>query len=222
MRKLDVEEIVLATHNAGKVAEFAQLFKAFGVNIRSAADFGLQEPVEDGKSFEDNALIKARAACEATGRVSLSDDSGLCVDALGGQPGIHTADWAEKSDGSGRDFGLAMQRVEDALRAQNASDEEDRTARFVAVLCLYWPDGHYQFFRGEVDGHLVWPPVGTMGFGYDPMFKPVGFSQTFGQMPSEQKHFVRPNAEAGRTDLGLSHRSCAFGALIDQCLEPLG
>ena len=150
----------------------------------------------------------------ATGLPALSDDSGLCVDVLGGSPGIYTADWAEKPDGSGRDFDYAMQKVEDAMQKENADTAKQRTGRFVAVLCMAWPDGHHEFFRGEVEGQLVWPPRGDIGFGYDPVFMPDGFDQTFGEMPAGEKH----SWEAGRGDLGLSHRARAFAKFATQCL----
>lgn len=214
MRAFNEKSLLVASHNEGKVREIADLVKPFSIAVKSAAQFDLPEPVEDGNSFEANALIKARAACEATGLVALSDDSGLCVDALEGRPGIYTADWAEKEDGSGRDFAHAMQKVENALVDAGADDPSKRGARFVAVLCMAWPDGHHEFFRGEVEGKLVWPPRGAAGFGYDPVFKPDGYDQTFGEMPASQKH----SWEAGRTDLGLSHRARAFALFARQCL----
>ena len=137
------------------------------------------------------------------------------MDALGGAPGVHTADWAEKPDGSGRDFMMAMQKVEAQLQAWNAVRPEDRKARFVAVLCLAWPDGHAEYFRGEVEGTLVWPPRGTSGFGYDPVFLPDGYDRTFGEMEATEKH----GWEAGRGDLGLSHRARAFARFATACLE---
>ena len=169
MRKLVEKEIVVATHNAGKVREINELLAPFGLIAKSAAEHGLPEPEENGTTFEENALTKAKAAMLATGLPALSDDSGLVVDALDGQPGVYTADWAEKPDGSGRDFGFAMQKVEDALQAKDAITPEQRTARFVATLCLIWPDSHVEYFRGEAEGQLVWPPRGELGFGYDPV-----------------------------------------------------
>ena len=214
MRQLSEKTIVVASHNSGKVREINELIAPFGFEAKSAAELNLPEPVEDGDTFEANALIKARSAVTATGLPALSDDSGLCVDALGGSPGIYTADWAEKPDGSGRDFDYAMQKVEDALQKENASTAKQRTGRFVAVLCMAWPDGHHEFFRGEVEGQLVWPPRGDIGFGYDPVFMPDGFDQTFGEMPAGEKH----GWEAGRGDLGLSHRARAFAKFATQCL----
>ncbi len=199
------EKLVIATHNKGKLAEFRDLMAPFGIEVTSAGELGLDEPEETGTTFEENAHIKAAAACQATGLPSLSDDSGLCVDALDGQPGVHTADWAEKPEG-GRDFRMAMQKVEDALQAKSAYEPTDRKGRFVAVLCLVRPDGETEYFRGEVEGTLVWPPRGDKGFGYDPVFLPDGFDQTFGEMEAGEKH----GWEAGRGDLGLSHRARAF------------
>ena len=201
----DLEKLVIATHNPGKLAEFRDLIEPYGLEVTSAGELGLAEPEETGKTFEENAFLKAEAASKATGLPALSDDSGLCVDALNGQPGVYTADWAERP-GGGRDFVMAMHKVEDALRAKRASDPKDRTGRFVAVLCLVRPDGEAEYFRGEVEGTLVWPPRGEKGFGYDPMFLPNGYVQTFGEMEAGEKH----GWEAGRGDLGLSHRARAF------------
>ncbi len=173
----------MASHNAGKLREFADLLGPFGVTARSAKDFGLPEPDETGTTFEENAYIKALAAARATGLPALSDDSGLVVDALGGQPGVYTANWAELPDGS-RDFAMAMKKTEDALQAAGATEAKDRTGRFVAVICLAWPDGHAEYFRGEAEGTLVWPPRGGLGFGYDPVFLPEGHERTFGEMPA--------------------------------------
>lgn len=214
MRQLTEKTIVVASHNAGKVREINELIAPFGFNAKSAAELGLSEPAEDGDTFEANALTKARAAVDATGLPALSDDSGLCVDALGGDPGVYTADWAERPDGSGRDFDYAMEKVENALIEHGATNPDQRKGKFVAVLCMAWPDGHHEFFRGEVEGQLVWPPRGTIGFGYDPVFLPDGFDQTFGEMPASDKH----GWEAGRGDLGLSHRARAFAKFANQCL----
>lgn len=213
MRKLEGREIVVATHNEGKVRELNELISPFGLTARSARELGLPEPEENGETFEENAYTKAYSAASATGLPALSDDSGLCVDALGGDPGVRTADWAQMP-GGGRDFMMAMRKVEDALEAKGAFSPSERTGRFVAVLCLAWPDGHAEYFRGEVEGTLVWPPRGTRGFGYDPVFLPDGFTQTFGEMEATQKH----GWEAGRGDLGLSHRARAFAKFATQCL----
>ena len=150
----------------------------------------------------DIGLLDALRA--ATGLPALSDDSGMCADALDGQPGVYTANWAEKEDGT-RDFGLAMRKVEDLLREKGATEPRGRTARFVAVICLCWPDGHAEYYRGEAEGHLVWPPRGELGFGYDPVFLPLAHTRTFGEMTAEEKHGWKPgDAEA------LSHRARAF------------
>lgn len=199
-------KLVVATHNTGKLAEISELIGPFGLSAVSAGELGLPEPAETGTTFEENAYLKAQAAAAATGLPALSDDSGLCVDALDGAPGVYTADWAEKPDGSGRDFQMAMQKVETALQEAGASLPRQRTGRFVAVLCLCQPDGSAEYFRGEVEGTLVWPPRGDKGFGYDPVFMPDGHAMTFGEMPAGEKH----GWEAGRGDLGLSHRARAF------------
>ncbi len=204
MRILTDREIVVASHNEGKLREFADLMAPFGFKAKSAKEFGLPEPDETGTTFEENAAIKALAAATATGLPALSDDSGLCVDALDGQPGVYTANWAEKPDGS-RDFAMAMQRTEDAMNEVGAVSRDQRTGRFVAVICVAWPDGHTEYFRGEADGHLVWPPRGQTGFGYDPVFVPDGYDKTFGEMTAEEKHGWKPGQEKA-----LSHRARAF------------
>lgn len=200
MRKLETRRIVVASHNKGKLAEIAELIGPFGFEAKSAADYGLPEPVETGTRFEENAYIKAFAAAAATGLPALSDDSGLAVDALGGAPGVYTADWAVQEDGS-RDFGRAMALTEAKLAGKGAVAPEDRSGRFVSVICLAWPDGHAEYFRGEVEGTLVWPPRGEKGFGYDPMFLPDGFGKTFGEMSPQEKQGL---------DGPLSHRARAF------------
>lgn len=193
--------LVVATHNEGKRREFAELFAPFGVEVRSAAEWGLPEPAETGTTFEENALIKAQAASLATGLPALSDDSGLCIDALGGAPGVYTADWATLPEG-GRDFGQAMERAE---REMEASGDPSRRGRFVSVICLSSPEGEAEYFRGEVEGELVWPPRGEKGFGYDPMFLPDGHARTFGEMISEEKHGLKADGSEP-----LSHRARAF------------
>jgi XTP/dITP diphosphohydrolase len=213
MRKLDQKTIVVASHNAGKIREIEDLIGPFGFNASSAAALDFPVPEETGTTFEENAAIKALASAKASGLPALSDDSGLVVDALDGAPGVYTADWAEKPDGSGRDFMMAMEKVEKALEDTGASAGR-RTARFVSVLCLAWPDGHTEMFRGEVDGEIVWPPRGSRGFGYDPIFKPEGHERTFGEMEAEEKHGWKPgDAEA------LSHRARAFKLFVETCLE---
>ena len=169
MHALTDKKIVVASHNAGKLREFADLLGPFGLEAKSAKEYGLPEPDETGTTFEENAYIKAFAAARATGLPAMSDDSGLCVDALDGAPGVYTANWAEKPEG-GRDFGMAMQRTEVALQEVGATEPAQRTGRFVAVICLAFPDGEAEYYRGEVEGRLVWPPRGDLGFGYDPVF----------------------------------------------------
>jgi XTP/dITP diphosphohydrolase len=170
------------------------------VTLVGAGELGLAEPPETGTTFVENALIKARAAVEGSGLPALSDDSGIAVAALGGAPGVFSADWA----GSGKDFEPAMQRVEDGLKGS-----ADRSAAFVAVLVLAWPDGHYETAEGRVEGHVVWPPRGSGGFGYDPMFVPEGETETFGEMAVGEAGFARKAA--------FSHRARAFAALAEKC-----
>ena len=215
MRALDTRTILLATHNAGKLAEFRQLCAPFDVILESAADHDLPEPPEDGTTFEQNAYTKAFAAAQATGMVALSDDSGLCVDALDGAPGVYTADWAEKEDGSGRDFGLAMEKVERALNeiGLDPSNTDARRGSFNATLCLCWPDGHAEYFTGTAPGTLVWPPRGDSGHGYDPVFLPEGHERTFGEMTAQEKHGWTPG-----DDHALSHRARAFKAFAEAML----
>lgn len=215
MRQLEKGKLVVATHNAGKLAEFADLIGPFGFEMQSAGELGLPEPAETGTTFEENAYIKAFAAASATGLPSLSDDSGLIVDALDGDPGVYTADWAQKEDGS-RDFAMAMQKVEDKLQERSATKTEQRTARFVSVICLAWPDGHADYYRGEVEGHMVWPPRGALGFGFDPSFQPQGYTKTFGEMTATEKHGWKP----GDVD-ALSHRARAFQKFATMALETL-
>nr|WP_295464145.1 RdgB/HAM1 family non-canonical purine NTP pyrophosphatase [Mesorhizobium sp.] len=198
------KRIVVASHNAGKLAEFADLLAPFGLEARSAKEFGLPEPEETGTTFEQNAYLKAYAAASATGLPAMSDDSGLVVDALGGAPGVYTADWATKPDGS-RDFMMAMEKTERDLQDAGATDPSQRTGRFVAVICLCFPDGEAEYFRGEAEGSLVWPPRGTSGFGYDPVFLPAGHARTFGEMTAEEKHGWKPGM-----DTATSHRARAF------------
>ncbi len=205
-----MKTILIASHNAGKIAEMTDLFGPLGVTVTSAAALGLPEPRETGDSFEENAAIKALAAARATGLTALSDDSGLAVDALDGAPGVYTADWAELGGGR-RSFEGAMRKVEDALEARNAIGPDHRTGRFIAVLCLAEPDGTTRFFRGEAEGHLVWPPRGALGFGYDPMFQPSGHDRTFGEMDAQQKHGWKPGDVTA-----LSHRARAFKLMAEE------
>ena len=196
-RKLTEPKIVLATHNPGKVVEIKALLEPFGTDVIAAGDLGLPEPVEDAPDFIGNAKIKALASATASGMPALADDSGLCVNALSGEPGIYSARWA----GPSKDFNIAMTRV-----AGELGDHEDRSAYFVCALCLAWPDGHTEAFQGEVHGDLVWPARGDRGFGYDPMFVPTGFDITFGEMDPDRKH-------------GMSHRHHAFVQLVDACFK---
>ena len=204
MDTLAARKVVVASHNEGKLREFADLMAPFGFEAKSAREYGLPEPEETGTTFEENAYIKAAAAAKATGLPALSDDSGLVVDALDGQPGVYTANWAEKPQG-GRDFMLAMTKTEELLRAKGAVTPEDRRGRFVAVICLAQPDGRAEYFRGEAEGTLVWPPRGDKGFGYDPVFMPDGHIRTFGEMTAAEKHGWKPGQPTA-----LSHRARAF------------
>jgi len=204
------DRLVLATHNAGKVAELTELLEPFGLDLVSAAELGLPEPDETGTTFAENARLKAHASARAAGEIALADDSGLCVDALGGEPGVYTADWAQSANG--RDYQMAMKRVEDRLQAQGATSPGLRKGSFNATLCLAHPDGREAIYEGRATGTLVWPPRGAQGFGFDPVFMPDGYDITFGEMPSSQKHsFVR-----GQT--GLSHRARAFARFVDGAL----
>ena len=204
--------LLVASHNAGKISEIRDLCGPLGVKVTSAAELGLPEPDETGDTFEANAATKALSAARASGLIALSDDSGLVVDALDGAPGVYTADWATLADGC-RDFGAAMQKVEDALRARGADTDAKRTGRFVSVLCLATPEGEVSFYRGEAPGVLVWPPRGNLGFGYDPVFRPDGHTRTFGEMPAEEKHGWKPGQATA-----LSHRARAFKLFAEQCL----
>jgi XTP/dITP diphosphohydrolase len=169
------EELVVASHNEGKVRELAALFAPFVARVRSAAELGLGAPEEIGDTFRENAAIKARAAAIEAGRASVADDSGLVVRALGGAPGVHSARW------EGRDFSAAMARIHREL------GDRDRTAEMVTALAIAWPDGHVEAFEGRVSGRLVWPPRGALGFGYEPMFEPLGHARTYGEMPRDEK-----------------------------------
>ena len=199
--------VVIATHNAGKLREMRELLAPHGIEAVSAGDLGLPEPEETGDTFVANALIKARAAEAAANRPALADDSGLCVEGLDGAPGIYSARWA----GEAKDFAAAMARVERELRARGAVPPW--RGYFVSALALAWPDGHVETFEDRVDGDLVFPPRGTAGFGYDPLFKPDGHTRTFGEMSAEEKHGLP--ADGSRA---LSHRARAFQALQRACL----
>jgi XTP/dITP diphosphohydrolase len=195
-RKLGPGKLVVASHNSGKVREIAPLLAPFGVETVSAASLGLPEPPETGTSFAANAELKARAAADLSGLAAIADDSGLCVDALNGEPGIYSARWA----GPEKDFSLAMRLVEQHLR--EAGPEAGRDAHFICALAVAWPDGDIASFEGRVDGSLVWPPRGGRGFGYDPIFVPLGGTQTYGEIDPEEKH-------------ATSHRARAFTKLVE-------
>ncbi|QIG48730.1 RdgB/HAM1 family non-canonical purine NTP pyrophosphatase [Nordella sp. HKS 07] len=198
IRSLRDQKLVVASHNPGKVKEINELLGPYGVEAISAASLGLPEPEETGETFEANAELKSRAAADGAKLVSLADDSGLCVEALGGDPGIYSARWA----GPSKDFVLAMRNVEEKLQAIGATTPEQRRAYFVSVLSVAWPDGQVENFEGRVWGTLVWPPRGKRGFGYDPMFLPDGRQETFGEMDPDAKHEI-------------SHRAVAFRKLVD-------
>jgi XTP/dITP diphosphohydrolase len=201
--------LVVATHNKGKLIEMRMLLEPYGVEAVAAGELGLPEPDETGTTFAANARLKAVAAASAAQLPAFADDSGLVIDALGGQPGIHTARWA----GPERDFERAMETIQSLLVARGATDPDSRTARFVSALCLAWPDGHVEEFEGVVEGELVWPTRGAKGFGYDPMFVPEGHTRTFAEMSAEEKHSMPP------LGFGLSHRARAFRQLAQACLE---
>jgi len=202
MSKLTAKTLVIATHNAGKLREIAALLAPYGVECISAGSLGLPEPAETGKTFAENALIKARSAAEAAQLPALADDSGLCVAALGGAPGVYTADWAERQwfEGPpGRDWYMAMGKVEGLLC--ELGPHVDRSCHFACVLALAWPDGTSAVYEGRAEGTYSWPPRGTMGFGYDPVFVPRGGTQTFAELDPEEKHRI-------------SHRADAFAKLV--------
>lgn len=196
IRKLTPGRLVIASHNEGKVREIRALLQPHGMDVVSAKELDLPEPVENGTTFFANAEIKARSAADLSGLPALADDSGLCVEALGGDPGVYTADWAETP--AGRDWNLAMQKVEDALAAKPGAS---RAAHFTCVLALAWPDGHVEWFEGRAEGSLAWPPRGQVGFGYDPVFVPLGGDRTYAELAPEEKH-------------AISHRADAFHQLV--------
>ena len=201
--------VVIATHNPGKLREMRELLAPYGITTQSAGELGLPDPEETGTTFAENARIKAVAAARASGKPAFADDSGLVIDALDGEPGIHSARWA----GPDKDFRAAMNRIQTLLIERGATTPEQRRAHFIAALCLAWPDGHVEDFEGRVDGVAVWPPRGDKGFGYDPLFRPNGFDTTFGQMSPEEKHGLPPQGQ------GLSHRARAFMKLAETCLS---
>ena len=205
-RCLGSGSLVIATHNAGKLKEISALLDPYGVKCLSAGSLGLPEPAETGTTFVQNALIKARAAAEASGLAALADDSGLSVAALDDRPGVYTADWAERQwfEGApGRDWYMAMGKVEGMLAEKMAQNQGavDRTAAFHCVLAIAWPEGEYAIYEGRCEGSLTWPPRGALGFGYDPVFVPTGATQTFAEIAPEAKH-------------AMSHRADAFAKLV--------
>jgi XTP/dITP diphosphohydrolase len=202
-RRFPGGRLVVATHNRGKAGEIAQMLRSMDVEVVSAADLGLAAPDETGATFEDNAALKARAAAVASGLPALADDSGLCVAALDGQPGVATADW----EGPTREAMTGMARIQRELAARGVPDTPPaRKATFVCVLALAWPDGHCEIVRGEMQGHIVWPPRGTGGHGYDPTFQPEGSALTCAEMAPAAKN-------------AISHRGAAFRALIARCFH---
>lgn len=194
-RRFTEGSLIIASHNTGKVREIDALLHPFGVHVRSAGELGLPEPIETANTFVGNAVLKAEAAANISKLPALADDSGLAVDALNGAPGIYSARWG----GPERDFGVAMRKVEDRL-----DNEATRSAQFICVLALAWPDGHCETFEGVVRGELVWPPRGSLGFGYDPMFQPDGRDETFGEIDQSEKHRI-------------NHRADAFQKLVATC-----
>lgn len=198
------DKLVVASHNPGKVFEIRSLIHPFGLEAVSAKELDLEEPEETGSTFEENAALKALAAAKESGFPALADDSGLEVDALDGAPGIYSARWA----GHPRDFDVAMRRVHDELETIGATGHDARKANFICALCLAFPDGATSLFVGRVYGHLVWPPRGDKGFGYDPMFQPDGLDKTFAEIDPLEKQ-------------DMSHRARAFEQFVSECLKPI-
>lgn len=201
-RKFEGDRLLVATHNAGKLEEIRELLAPFGVSVVGAKEMDLPEPVEDGTTFVENARIKAHAAAKATGLPSLSDDSGIEIDALDKRPGVYTADWAETDQG--RDFKMAMGKSHDLLVASGAA--QPWVCRFCSTLVLAWPDGHDEVFAGTVEGQFVWPMRGEEGHGYDPIFQPDGYDITFGEMSFDEKNRI-------------SHRADAFKKFVAGCFD---
>ena len=195
-RQFSERELLIATHNKGKLREIAELVEPFGIKAIPPNELNIPEPIENGMTFIENAKIKAQSAVINSGKISLADDSGLVVPALDGAPGIYSARWA----GPEKDFTAAMVRVNTELA------DKDRKAFFISALVLLWPDGHMEAFEGTVHGVLVWPPRGSLGFGYDPMFLPNGHNKTFGELTPNEKHMY-------------SHRSDAFSQLATACFS---
>lgn len=207
-------KVVIATHNAGKLAEMRELLARHGITLASAGELGLPEPDETGHMFAENAAIKAHAAAKASGLPALADDSGICIDALDGAPGLFSANWAQKTEVSPKDFAPARQRVMRELLLRGAATESQRRAHFVSALVIAWPDGHQELFEGRVFGTIVSPERGPNGFGYDAIFQPDGHGRTFGEMTSQEKHGLPADGS-----LALSHRARAFQLLAKACLR---
>ena len=203
-------KVVIATHNQGKLREMRELLAPYGVELVSAGELGLPEPIEDGMMFSENAAIKAVAATNASKLPALSDDSGICIDALDGAPGLFSANWA----GPGKDFAPALARVQAELAKRGATMPAKRRAHFVSALVIAWPDGHQELFEGRVFGEIIDAPRGAGGFGYDPIFRPDGHAKTFGEMSSDEKHGIPADGSPG-----LSHRARAFHDLARACLR---
>ena len=203
-------KVVIATHNQGKLREMRELLAPYGIELVSAGELGLPEPEENGHMFAENAAIKAVAAANASGLPALSDDSGICIDALDGAPGLFSANWA----GPGKDFAPALARVQAELAKRGATTPERRRAHFVSALVIAWPDGHRELFEGRVFGDIVDGPRGVGGFGYDPIFRPEGHEKTFGEMSAADKHGIPADGSPG-----LSHRARAFHDLAAACLR---
>ncbi len=197
MKKFEAQELVIATHNAGKAREISELLKPYIKTFVMAGDLGLPEPAETGVTFFENATIKALAAARASGKPALADDSGLCVNVLNGDPGVYSADWA----GPDKNFAAAMQMIHDKM-----GNAVDRSAAFVCVLALAWPDGHCETFEGRIEGDIIWPPRGDKGFGYDPFFRPAGYEQSYAEIDAHVKNKI-------------SHRARAFEKLVQSCFE---
>ncbi|MCE9506741.1 MAG: RdgB/HAM1 family non-canonical purine NTP pyrophosphatase [Alphaproteobacteria bacterium] len=198
-RKFSGPELVVATHNQGKLAEISEMLRGRNIKLYAASDFGLESPPETGTTFIENSLLKARFVASATGKIALADDSGICVDALGGAPGVYTADWAEEP--GARDFNYAMKKIHDGI-----GNDPDRRAHFVSVLTLCWPDGHCETVEGFAHGKIIWPPRGQHGHGCDPVFMPDGYDITYAEMAAAEKNRI-------------SHRAEAFRKMIDKCFR---
>jgi XTP/dITP diphosphohydrolase len=209
-QRLLTGKVVIATHNQGKLREMRELMAPYGIALISAGELDLPEPEENGHMFAENAAIKAVAAAKASGLPALADDSGVCIDALDGAPGLFSANWA----GPGKDFKPALARVQRELARRGATTPEQRKAHFVSALVIAWPDGHQELFEGRVFGTIVDEPRGLSGFGYDPLFQPSGYAKTFGEMSAEEKHGIPQDGSPG-----LSHRARAFHVLAAACLR---